>query len=100
MHWGAREWSRTAAGLLRGDMTNLPFGEEIPLGMNGRAAPYQAGGYPIVPPDVVRKKFSGKERDAETGLDSFGGEVHVLVAGTVYYSGHCWPGFYQSTDSQ
>src|SRR5216684_3317507 len=50
----------------------LPFGEEIPLGMNGRAAPYQAGGYPSVPPDVVGQKFTGKERDAETGLDFFG----------------------------
>jgi RHS repeat-associated protein len=56
----------------------LPFGEEIPAGENGRTGPcYESLGsantaqYPA-PPDVADQKFTGKERDAETGLDYFG----------------------------
>ena len=59
----------------------LPFGEEIPVGMNGRTGPcYEtlgSGGlsptgpeYPAAD-DVADQKFTGKERDAETGLDYF-----------------------------
>jgi len=59
----------------------LPFGEEIPLGTNGRAAPYQVGGYPSVPPDVVDEKFTGKERDAETGMDFFGARYFAGAQG-------------------
>lgn len=43
----------------------LPWGEEIPAGVGGRGTIYGA-------PDSVRHKFTGKERDAETGLDYFG----------------------------
>ena len=42
----------------------LPFGEEIPSGLDGRSSLY--GGS-----DQVMEKFTGKERDAETGLDFF-----------------------------
>jgi len=42
----------------------LPFGEEIPAGMNGRAALWGSG--------FPNQKFTGKERDSETGLDYFG----------------------------
>ncbi len=42
----------------------LPFGEEIPAGMNGRSGLWGAA-YP-------NQKFTGKERDGETGLDYFG----------------------------
>jgi RHS repeat-associated protein len=42
----------------------LPFGEEIPAAMNGRNGLY--GG------DEPNQKFTGKERDVETGLDFFG----------------------------
>ncbi len=50
----------------------LPFGEEIPSGMDGRGSDY--GAQVLVPstPDVVNQKFTGKERDNETGLDYFG----------------------------
>jgi RHS repeat-associated protein len=48
----------------------LPFGEEIASGTAGRSgpcfAPYSSS------PDIVSQKFTGKERDAETGLDYFG----------------------------
>jgi RHS repeat-associated protein len=55
----------------------LPFGEEIPSGENGRSGCYESLGNAILPqypapPDVASVKFTGKERDAETGLDFFG----------------------------
>jgi RHS repeat-associated protein len=51
----------------------LPFGEEIVAGVGGRGADYEPSSYmyPTTPDDVL-KKFTGKERDAETGLDYFG----------------------------
>lgn len=48
----------------------LPFGEEIPDGMGGRGVLYGMAD--------PKQKFTGKERDAETGLDYFGAR---------YYSG-------------
>ena len=52
----------------------LPFGEEIGADVNGRSGCYEQMGSPQYPtsPDVVNQKFTGKERDAETGLDYFG----------------------------
>jgi RHS repeat-associated protein len=49
----------------------LPFGEEIQSGVGGRPAPY----YPsdaLAVADGVTQKFTGKERDVETGNDHFG----------------------------
>jgi RHS repeat-associated protein len=43
----------------------LPFGEEIAAGMGGRNAQWGAGN------DTVNQKFTGKERDSESGLDWF-----------------------------
>jgi RHS repeat-associated protein len=43
----------------------LPFGEEIGQGIAGRPTSYDST-------DGVNQKFTGKERDAETGLDYFG----------------------------
>jgi RHS repeat-associated protein len=48
-----------------------PFGEEIPQGVGGRGTCYGAVSYPGNP-DTLAQKFTGKERDAETGLDYFG----------------------------
>ena len=54
-----------------------PFGEEIGPGVGARPASavsqlYVAPAYPSVTPDVNKVNFTGKERDAETGLDYFG----------------------------
>jgi RHS repeat-associated protein len=49
----------------------LPFGEQIPTGLDGRSSDYGPAAFPSTPDDVL-KKFTGKERDAETGLDYFG----------------------------
>jgi RHS repeat-associated protein len=45
----------------------LPYGEEIPSTMGLRPL---IGGYGL--PDSTSQRFSGKERDAESGLDYFG----------------------------
>jgi RHS repeat-associated protein len=47
----------------------IPFGEEIPQGINGRSTKYPVASGSS---DDQSKKFTGKERDAETGLDYFG----------------------------
>jgi RHS repeat-associated protein len=52
------------AGVKRHDY--LPFGEELYAGSGGRTT---AQGYSVA--DGVRQKFTGKERDNETGLDYF-----------------------------
>jgi RHS repeat-associated protein len=43
----------------------LPWGEEIPTGVGGRGTAYGAT-------DSSTQRFTGKERDAETGFDFFG----------------------------
>src|SRR5207249_7854981 len=49
-----------------------PFGEELGAGTGGRATPcFGNATYPASGPDLVNQKFTGKERDAETGLDWF-----------------------------
>ncbi len=49
----------------------LPFGEEITSGVAARTSPlYPAGSLSIN--DGTTQKFTGKERDQETGLDYFG----------------------------
>src|SRR5207247_7947207 len=45
----------------------FPFGEEIPPSLGGRAI---LGGYGTL--DAIRQRFTGKERDTESGLDYFG----------------------------
>ncbi len=66
----------------------LPFGEEIPAGMAGRPtatrtqpAEYSAGASPVNPPYRQDVDFTGKERDAETGLDFFGARYMSAAQG-------------------
>ena len=49
-----------------------PFGEDIAAATGGRPGCYGSGVYPGTGPDMVSEKFTGKERDWETGLDFFG----------------------------
>jgi RHS repeat-associated protein len=53
----------------------LPFGEEIPAGYGSRTAQQ---GYAV---DNVRQKFTGKERDTESGLDYFGARYYAGALG-------------------
>lgn len=55
----------TLGGVKRHDY--LPFGEEIGVGVGGRTA---SEGYNKA--DGVRHRYTGKERDVETGMDYFG----------------------------
>jgi RHS repeat-associated protein len=48
-----------------------PFGEELGPGIGGRGSLYAGPAYPSVTPDAVDVNFTGKERDAESGLDYF-----------------------------
>ena len=49
-----------------------PFGEELGLAVGGRGVKYAPPTYPSVVPDAVGQKFTGKQRDSESGLDYFG----------------------------
>jgi RHS repeat-associated protein len=53
----------------------VPFGEEVPASMAGRHAEWG----PLA--DNVNQKFTGKERDSETGLDFFGARYFSAVQG-------------------
>jgi RHS repeat-associated protein len=48
----------------------VPFGEEIQAGVGGRSTTYYPSGALAIN-DAVAQKFTGKERDQETGLDFF-----------------------------
>lgn len=63
-HLGSARMVTNETGTLRALHDYLPFGEEIEAGTNGRGDLYGL----VVP----KQKFTGKERDAETGLDYFG----------------------------
>lgn len=66
------------AGNARRRMDYAPFGEELPTGMRSLSCgagcdvngQYEGTIYPG-PAGAVREKFTGKERDSETGLDWF-----------------------------
>jgi RHS repeat-associated protein len=62
-HLGSPRVVSDAAGNVQARHDYLPFGEEIGEGVGGRTA---LQGYVS---DTVRQKFTGYERDAETGLD-------------------------------
>ena len=47
----------------------LPFGQDIPAGVNGRTPPFPVADLAL---ERFRQRFTSKERDAETGLDYFG----------------------------
>ncbi|MFZ5927632.1 MAG: RHS repeat domain-containing protein [Acidobacteriota bacterium] len=64
-HLGSTRLVTSAAGAERRCLDYLPFGEQMTQGMGTRGACYASATEP-------RVKFTGKERDAETGLDYFG----------------------------
>jgi RHS repeat-associated protein len=71
-----------ASGGLQQCFDYLPFGEEIPSTGFRDFDCFSDGVYPINPsPDVLSQKFTGKERDAETGLDYFGARYFSAAQG-------------------
>jgi RHS repeat-associated protein len=64
-HLGSTRLVTSATGAERRCLDYLPFGEQMVEGMGSRGACYASANEP-------RVKFTGKERDSETGLDYFG----------------------------
>ena len=59
----------------------MPFGEDVPSGVGPRGSGcFTGGSYPTTP-DVLSEKFTGKERDAESGLDYFGARYLSSASG-------------------
>jgi RHS repeat-associated protein len=67
-------------GAVKERIDYLPFGEELSVPYGGRAAPYTNFVYPANP-DIASEKFTGKERDAATGLDFFGARYMSTAQG-------------------
>jgi RHS repeat-associated protein len=70
-HLGSTRLITNATGVAR-CYDYLPFGEELVAGVDGRNASCYETGTETLGQDVESTKFTGKERDAETGLDYFG----------------------------
>ncbi len=70
-HLGSTRMMTDASGALKSLHDYVPFGEEIQAGVGGRSSTYYPPGSLAIN-DTVAQKFTGKERDAETGLDYFG----------------------------
>jgi RHS repeat-associated protein len=66
----------TKKALMKARYDYLPFGEEIASSYSGRSA---IAGYGSS--DNARQKFTGKERDNETGLDYFGARYYASAQG-------------------
>jgi RHS repeat-associated protein len=82
-HLGSTRMVTDASGTVQSLTDYLPFGEEIQSGVGGRPAPY----YPsdaLAVADGVTQKFTGKERDVETGLDSFGARYFGSAPGAFH----------------
>ena len=58
----------------------MPFGEEITRESRGNDANFPQNAYPQAA-DGVSQRFTGKERDAETGLDYFGARYFSAAQG-------------------
>ena len=72
-HLGSTRLVTNASGAPISRYDYAPFGEELTAGIEGRtiAQGFPANQYPTVTPDDTEQKFTGKERDAETGLEFF-----------------------------
>ena len=62
-------------------MDYAPFGLELPAAMGGRGSCYATQSYPSGTPDSLDVKFTGRKRDAETGLDFFGARYFSAAQG-------------------
>ncbi len=61
-------------GTVKSRADYLPFGEEIPSGINGRSSLFGQT-------TTLTQKFTGKERDVETALDYFGTRYYSSAQG-------------------
>ncbi|MBZ5554006.1 MAG: hypothetical protein LAO21_14900 [Acidobacteriia bacterium] len=75
-HLGSTRVVTDASGGVISRHDYLPFGEAISTGIGGRTG---AMGYED--PDGINQKFTGKERDSESGLDYFLARYHSSALG-------------------
>jgi len=68
---GSTRLETDSSGALVQNLDYLPLGQEIGAGTAGRDATFSPGFYPSAP-SGQSLRFTGKERDSETGLDFFG----------------------------
>jgi len=61
-------------GAVMAQHDHLPFGEEIYAGQAGRTSQFGAA-------DTISQRFTGKERDQESGLDYFGARYYGSALG-------------------
>jgi RHS repeat-associated protein len=82
-HLGSTRLVTNASGAAVARYDYAPFGEELTAGIDGRttAQGFSTNQYPTVTPDGTDQKFTGKERDAETGLDYFGARYNSSAEG-------------------
>ena len=83
-HLGSTRLITDSQGAVVERLDYFPFGEGFAPGMNGRSTDYpayNAGARPANPKDGESIKFTGKERDSETGLDYFGARYLSSVQG-------------------
>jgi RHS repeat-associated protein len=59
----------------------MPFGEELGSNVGQRPSCFGSPTYPASGLDTASEKFTGKERDAETGLDYFGARYYSSAQG-------------------
>lgn len=71
-HLGSTRLVTTATGGIIKRYDFLPFGEDLTQGIGGRGTNYNAAIAIGPTQDVVNNKFTGHQRDNETGLDYFG----------------------------
>ena len=74
-HLGTTRLVTDKSGLVVARHDYTPFGEEIPAGTADRDGHWGAFG------DTVNQKFTGKERDSESGLDYFGARYYGSALG-------------------
>ena len=81
-----------ADGTVKGRHDYLPFGEEIAANYGNRNS--VTDGHPLVPSyeanDNLKQKFTGKERDNETGLDYFGARYYYNEQGRFTSTDPSW----------
>lgn len=73
-HLGSTRLVTDQNGNIVGRHDYIPFGEEIAANSGGRDSTFGIQ-------DFVNQKFTGKERDQETGLDYFGASITGQVWG-------------------
>ncbi len=74
-HLGTTRIVMDASGKVVSRHDFVPFGEEIPANTAGRDAHFGANN------DTIAQKFTGKERDSESGLDYFGARYYGSALG-------------------